>query len=191
MGKIFLIRHGQDKDNAQNILNGRRDESLTELGRSQAQKTAEKLRAYPISVIYSSPLKRAFETAQIIAKELTINDIIIDNDLIERDFGILTGRQKTDIPKYAKNILAVNGIKYFLDVQGAESFPDLYKRAEFFLNEIQRKHAEQNVLIITHEDAAKMLRAVYYGWTWEEGLKRPNIDNAQVVLLAPLNESVD
>lgn len=188
MGKIFIIRHGQDKDNAKDILNGRRNESLTELGKNQAQKTADKLSSYAIDIIYSSPLKRAMETAQIIATALGIHTVTITNDLVERDFGVLTGTPKADIPKYSQNILEVNGISYFLDAHGAESFPDLYKRAGAVLKDIQNKHPLQNVLIITHEDAGKMIRAFYYGWTWEEGLKRPNIDNAQVVALTPLNE---
>ena len=64
MGNLFIVRHGQDEDNANLTLNGRRDKPLTELGRQQAKTVATKLKNHQIDVIYSSPLKRAFETAQ-------------------------------------------------------------------------------------------------------------------------------
>jgi len=68
MLKIYLARHGQDTDNIAGILNGRRNESLTEKGIEQAHETADKIKKVGISfdVVYSSPLQRAFETAKII-----------------------------------------------------------------------------------------------------------------------------
>jgi broad specificity phosphatase PhoE len=191
MGKIFIVRHGQDEDNAQKILNGRRNRSLTDLGKKQVKKIAGELKSYNIQVIYSSPLKRAVQTAQIIAGESGIKDINIHEELTERDFGILTGKLIADIPKYSQKILHSNGIQYFLEAKGIESFPNLYKRARQVLQSIQKKHSDENVVIITHGDAGKMIRAAYYGWNWEEGLKQPNFENAQVVELKKLNANFD
>ena len=70
MLKIYLARYGQDADNISGVLNGRRNESLTEKGIEQARETADKIKKVKISfdVVYSSPLQRAFETAKIISE---------------------------------------------------------------------------------------------------------------------------
>ena len=85
MSKIYIVRHGQDEDNANGLLNGHRDKELTALGRQQAKVIAGKLKGDGIDVIYTSPLKRAYETAEIIAKELQIDQVIRDENLKERD----------------------------------------------------------------------------------------------------------
>ena len=188
MGKLFIVRHGQDEDNANGILNGRRNQPLTTLGREQAQTVAKKLHSYKIDIIYSSPLKRAFETAQIIGAKLKMNDILIHEHLIEREFGILSGKPILDIPLFAKKILKTDRVNYFLEAQGAEKFPDLYKRAQKILYEIKEKHINENVLVVAHGDIGKMMRAVHHKWTWEEGLKKPYFENTGIL---ELNESQD
>ncbi len=188
MGKLFIVRHGQDEDNANGILNGRRNQPLTALGREQAKTVAEKLHSYKIDIIYSSPLKRAFETAQIIGAKLKMNDILIHEHLIEREFGILSGKPILDIPLFAKKILKTDRVNYFLEAQGAEKFPDLYKRAQKILYEIKEKHINENVLVVAHGDIGKMMRAVHHKWTWEEGLKKPYFENTGIL---ELNESQD
>lgn len=185
MSHIFLVRHGQDTDNAAGILNGRRDTELTELGKDQAKTVAKKLADNNIQIIYTSPLKRAYETARIIAQELGIDEIIADKHLMEREFGVLTGKPIVDIPKYTDKILQTDKVNYFLEVEGSEDFPTLYERGKKILQEIQEQHPDQNVLIITHGDIGKMIRAVFHNWTWEEGLKTPYFDNTGVLELAP------
>jgi broad specificity phosphatase PhoE len=183
--KIFIIRHGQDMDNAHSILNGRRNKSLTALGRNQAKAVAQRLKRYHIAFIYTSPLKRAFETAQIVAKQLGIQKIIVREDLIERDFGVLTGKTYNEIPQYATKIIHSDGIKYFLEAKGAEVFPSVYKRAGKVLEEIQKMHTSENVLLVTHGDMAMMLQTAYHGWTWKEGLLMPYLDNTGILELSP------
>jgi broad specificity phosphatase PhoE len=185
MGKILIVRHGQDEDNANLILNGRRDKPLTDVGRKQAEKVAQKLKPLEINIIYSSPLLRAYQTAEIIAQKIGIKKIIKNTNLVERDFGVLTGRPLTDIPKFSKNILEIGKIKYFLDAKGAESFESVYQRAQKVLKEINSKHKNANILIVAHSDIGKMIRAVYRTWTWEKGLKMPYFDNAGVIELPP------
>lgn len=184
MGKIFLVRHGQDTDNEVAILNGRRDTELTELGREQAKQVAEKLKDNNVQVIYSSPLKRAYDTARIIAAELGINDVVANEQLIERDFGILTGKLVSDILKYTDKIITSDGINYFLEAEGAENFSALLERGRKILEEISQRHPNDNVLIVTHGDIGKMIRAAYHNWTWEQGLKTPYFDNTGILELS-------
>ncbi|MFH1146028.1 MAG: histidine phosphatase family protein [bacterium] len=184
MNKIFLVRHGQDMDNAAGILNGRRDTELTEVGREQAKKVAEKLRNNKVQIIYASPLRRAYETARIIGTILGIDEIIADEHLMEREFGILTGKPVSDIPKYTDKILQADQVNYFLEVEGAEDFPTLLVRGRKILQEIRQRHPSENVLIVTHGDIGKMIRAAYHNWTWEQGLKTPHFDNTGVLELS-------
>ena len=102
---LLLVRHGQDTDNQNGILNGRRDTDLTRLGKEQAEEVAIKLKKFSIDAIYTSPLKRTRETAEIINQEIKTGPLKIDSDLIERDFGVLTGKSLGDIPVFAKKIL--------------------------------------------------------------------------------------
>lgn len=183
MGKIFIVRHGQDEDNANEILNGRRNQPLTELGREQAGTVAEKLHTYKFSTIYSSPLQRALETAQIIASRLGMRDIRIHEQLIEREFGILSGKPITDIPFFAKKILKTDRVNYFLEAEGAEKFSDLYERAQRVLHEIKQKHSHDNILIVAHGDIGKMIRAAHHEWTWRDGLKKPYFENTGILEL--------
>jgi alpha-ribazole phosphatase len=66
MGKLILVRHGESELNMENIFFGHLDPKLTEKGQGQAQKTKEILSNINYKEIYSSPLKRAVETAEII-----------------------------------------------------------------------------------------------------------------------------
>ncbi len=191
MRKIFLVRHGQDTDNAAHVLNGRRDTELTELGRRQAKEVAAKLRGANIQIIYTSPLKRAYETARIIATELGIDEVMADEHLVEREFGILTGKPWSDIPKYAKKIFRGDRVDYFLDTEGAEDFPTLLARGEKILEEIRERHPDESVLIVTHSDTGKMIRAAYHGWTWEEGIATPYFANTEVLELSGKHDIVE
>lgn len=181
--KLFLIRHGQDEDNAKGILNGKRDTALTQFGRQQAYTVAQKLKDYGIDIIYTSPLARAYQTAQIIAKVIAVDEIIADQHLIERDFGILTGKPVTDISRYTDKIIISDGVNYFLDAEGAESFPTLYDRAKKILSEIQQRHRDNVILVVTHGDIGKMIRGVYYGWSWEKSLQTPYFNNTEILAL--------
>lgn len=91
MLKLYLVRHGQDRDNKNDILNGRRNEPLTEKGIKQAKRLAERIKAGKVSfdVVYSSPLWRAYKTADIITDLLGINAPEVLLDLIERDFEVI------------------------------------------------------------------------------------------------------
>jgi len=181
---VYIVRHGQDEDNAADILNGRRDRPLTQLGRKQAAMVADIVTSYDISTIYSSPLKRAYETAQIIALKSIIEPVIIVPDLIERDFGNMTGKPVADILKYSSNYIRSDKVIHFLDAEGAESMADVLKRAHRVLDGINKSQINGNFLLVTHGDIGKMLRAAFYGWSWRKGLETPYFDNAEIVELS-------
>ena len=181
--KLFLIRHGQDHDNACSLINGRRDTELSEVGKVQASDAARALRSAAISCAYTSPLTRARQTASIVAAVLGIAEPRVDSDLIERDYGILTGRPVSEIPVHATRLIEAHGFKYVIEAPGIESYAEVWKRAGRFLQRISQQYPDGRVLVVAHNEIAKMIRANFSGATWEDELRRPPLANGEVIAL--------
>ena len=171
MGKIYLARHGQDEDNAAEILNGRRDTNLTALGRTQAQALAYKIQDLGIDCIYTSPLRRAYDTGRICHEHLGLprQALRVHPDLIERDFGVLTGQPKKDIPRYSRELLETRHTLFFLSAPYAEDFSKVRERASRVLADIQ-KLSYTKILLVCHGDVGNMVRAAFYGLSIREAL---------------------
>ena len=161
MKELYIARHGQDEDNAEGRLNGRRNRPLTELGISQANTLAENIKESGLNfnVILSSPLSRAFDTAKIIAKHLEIADPIVIESLVERDLGILAGKVIKEIPTEDQKMLITDTVNYFLEPDGAETFTQLLERGSKVLDEIKKYDTP---LVVAHGDIGKMIYASYY-----------------------------
>jgi broad specificity phosphatase PhoE len=183
---IFLVRHGQDLDNANGILNGHRDMQLTEKGVFQAEELATKIAENGIRFdkVYSSPLCRAFQTASIITTRLDMEPPETLELLIERDFGCMSGKPAREIETLCSpKIMKTSGITYFLSPEGAETFPDLVIRAGKLLESIRIKHPKESLLLVTHGDFGKMLYAAFYRLGWEEVLNSFHFGNSEMMLL--------
>lgn len=194
MTKIYLARHGQDKDNEMGILNGHRDMPLTEIGIEQANQAAEKIKNSDIHFdkIYSSPLQRAYQTAKIIADCLQIDSPEKIDLLIERDFGIMTGKPIKSIAELCSpDILKTDTITYFLSPEGAETFPQLIDRANQLVRLIKSKHNGQCILLVTHGDFGKMIYAAYYKLDWQQVLTMFHFGNSELILLSENNPPED
>jgi probable phosphoglycerate mutase len=88
---IAFVRHGETAANQAGLLLGRADPSLTEVGRRQAQQLADALAAEPVARVVASPLRRAGETAALIARVHDLG-VEVDDRLIEIDYGEWDGR---------------------------------------------------------------------------------------------------
>ncbi len=97
MSRILFVRHGQSEWNAEGRWQGQADIDLSELGRRQARAAAKSLGSF--SVMASSTLSRAAETAFIISNEIGIGPIIPIPELIERSAGEWSGLTRTDIDR--------------------------------------------------------------------------------------------
>lgn len=89
--KLYLTRHGQTDWNKESRAQGRADVPLNDTGRAQARELGEKIQNLQFDAVYSSPLRRAAETAQIAAGDKY--DIIYDDRIMERSFGEYEGKQ--------------------------------------------------------------------------------------------------
>lgn len=184
------MRHGQADNNVNRVLVGRHAEShLTDYGRKQVLDTARFLKKVAIDKIYSSPVTRATETAQLICEELGM-EYEIDERLYEIELGKLVGMKYDDIiQKYGNLFLKFYADKDLtLEDYGVETFASVKRRITNFLHETVEKHQDRNVLTITHLDPIKAALALtldlkpqlLYGW---------HIHNASLTILKHQNRS--
>jgi broad specificity phosphatase PhoE len=142
---FYFIRHGQTSWNDQNLCQGCTDIELNEAGRSEAVCLANALGNLSISALFSSPLKRAFETAQLIQKVHSSHTIQIVADLREREWGTLEGASSQEMYRIEK--MEENNC-YPDSALGIES-RDLFKmRIAHAMNQILKNG--DNPLIVSH-----------------------------------------
>ena len=158
MGSIIFLRHGQAKNNTERILAGRTPGvPLTETGINQAEKAGEFLKDMNISAIYSSPIERAKNTAEIVGKHNSI-DVKIDDRLIELDMGKFTGVPYDEIFSSHGNVF----MKFYrgeLEIahNGVETFADVKKRILGMVDDVIENHPDENVVLVTHMDPIKAM----------------------------------
>ena len=146
--KIYLIRHGQTTGDLEDRYGGDYDDHLTDEGKSQSKKLAQKLKEKGIEVVFASSRFRAQETAKIIADILKIPLNTID-DIRERNaYGILTGMIKDEAKiKHPNEYEAVKNYKN--NITGAETYEHFKSRILKAFDDIASKNY-QTIAIITH-----------------------------------------
>lgn len=151
--RLYLIRHGQSAGNAEGRFGGHGPTPLSELGQQQAEKTAKMLAKENISAIYSSDLDRAIQTAEPLARLLSLN-IHTTPAFRERHVGVLEGltfdESKAEYPKdyYALVNRNINHV-----ISGGESYRHLLRRATTKLNDVLRAHTGERIAIYSHTGA--------------------------------------
>jgi broad specificity phosphatase PhoE len=94
--EVLLVRHGETDENAAARFQGRLDTRLNARGREQSRALAARLREEGVLALYSSPLRRARETAEIVGAALGL-EVVLDERLVEADAGAWSGRLIADI----------------------------------------------------------------------------------------------
>lgn len=188
LGSITLMRHGHVPKRGEKQTYGE-DVGLTPLGRTQVFASAEVLKGANINVIYSSPLIRAKQSADIVASRLGIAQVLPHSGLVERDLRGFRGMPVSEVDKYAET-LTLGGRKYIVRSRdgredGIEPLPAAYDRAKAALEEISSNHPEENVLLVTHAVTGRMLYAAHNNLSWREGLEAPfDFSNASILKLS-------
>jgi len=158
MTTIILLRHGQALNNTKRILAGRSDGiDLTYEGINQAKNIAEFIKPLNISTIYTSPIKRAQNTAEIVADHNSIN-YCIDDRLIELETGQFTGMNYDKLFSKHGNVF----LKFYegdpeIKNYGVETFSEVKDRISNIVNFVSKKHSEQKILLVTHMDPIKAM----------------------------------
>jgi broad specificity phosphatase PhoE len=152
--QLYFVRHGESEANTLRIISNRDlPYSLTETGRKQAAALAEKLYGRSFSCLYTSPILRAFETAEILSNKLQVSIECVDA-LREPDCGILEGRGDADawreLDYWKKEWL--RGCKLKLGPQGGETCSGVRQRITEFLEDLIMHYGDTDVelLLVTH-----------------------------------------
>ena len=143
MTQMLLVRHGQSEWNAAGRWQGRADPELTELGRRQAAHAAGRVGS--VDVVVASPLRRALDTARILADQLGVGPVVVDDDLAERDAGEWQGLTRAEIERAWPGHLA-DGRR----PPGYEPHETLVGRAHAALGRVEAEYRGADVLVVTH-----------------------------------------
>ena len=168
---LFLVRHGETVDNVRQIMQGQTQGCLNERGREQAAQVASRLADEPIDAIVASDLRRAIQTAEIIAVPHSL-PVKTTPLLRERDWGSFTGRFIPDL----------KGEVWPDDIESEQA---LLQRAANFLQQITTTYPGKRVVAVGHGIMNKALLAVYAGCTMREVQR---MMNAEVRILSTTAE---
>ncbi len=165
---LYLVRHGETVDNASQTMQGQTQGELNERGILQAQELSEEWKDREIDVIVSSDLKRAVDTAAIVAAPHGL-EVVKTPLLRERDWGDFTGRYIPDL----KN-------EPFPD--NVESLENLLSRAGEFITYVRETFPGKKVLAVGHGIINKAIQAVYYHKSMREIQKMSNAEVRELLL---------
>lgn len=176
---LVLVRHGQSEWNKRNLFTGWKDVDLTPEGEGEAKKGGLRLKAEGLSfdIAYTSALKRAQRTLDIILEELGQADleIIRDQALNERDYGDLVGLNKDDArEKWGADQVHIWRRSYDTPPPGGESLKDTADRVlpYFDAHILPDVLAGKNVIVSAHGNSLRALIMKLEALTPEEILKR-------------------
>jgi broad specificity phosphatase PhoE len=170
---IYFLRHGESEANVKAVFDGQGlDAKLTSLGEKQASEAAKELLSLDIKKVYSSPLKRARKTAEIVSDIIgyPVNKIEFDKRLMEHDWGSLSGHS-WDINEDIKTKLTAD----------AETNKKFQERILSFFND--HKNENHNILIVCHGGVGSMLEASRRGIDVSERYEVISYPNAHVIKL--------
>lgn len=161
---LVLVRHGQSDWNRKNLFTGWKNPGLTDQGVSEAENTGEKLKeqGFNFDVMFTSELKRAQNTGEIILEKLNEPDLttIKSVNLNERDYGDLTGMNKDKArAEFGEEQVHIWRRSYDVPPPGGESLKDTYDRViPYFESDIMPEiNDSKNVLIAAHGNSLRSL----------------------------------
>ncbi|MBR1690316.1 MAG: histidine phosphatase family protein [Oscillibacter sp.] len=164
--KIYVTRHGETDWNVLKKACGSTDRPLTERGIRQAEELAERVRGKNIQVILSSPLERAYVTAQHAAEALGGLPVTKDARLMEIDYGEFEGIDRS-LPEY-RRVRNEPAMRY----PGGESMFDVAARIYPFLDEVRATYAGKDVLLVCHGALARIIDTYFHSdWKMEDLLQ--------------------
>ena len=188
MTTYLLVRHGQTEWNRVERFRGRLDIPLNALGRAQAKALATRLSSLPIAGLYSSPLGRAHETAEVIAKALDCELEAIPG-LIDINYGQWQGLTPSQVAEkypelHTRWLKAPHRVRF----PEGESLDDVRKRATLTLQTLTARHPQETILLVGHQVVNRIILCIVLGlpnscfwhivqnnaclnrFHWEEGL---------------------
>jgi broad specificity phosphatase PhoE len=158
---IFLARHGESDWNVEKRFQGHSDRPLTERGRKQARALADLVGAEKIDAVYTSPLSRARETAEIVAARAGLEAVALP-ELREVDTGSWSGLSRADVETRFPEGFARwrSGGSGWED---GESYDEMAEQVIGALRKIAEDHPDGRVLVISHGGPIRAIHAAAEG----------------------------
>ena len=161
MGILIFLRHGQSTWNLENRFTGSEDVDLTSFGIEEARNASIFLKYYTIEFAFTSVLKRAVHTLEIILNKIGLNIPVFKSAALnERDYGDLQGLNKAStIKKYGETKVLDWRRSYQIAPPNGESLKDTYHRViPYYIAEIEPKlKAGKTILIVAHGNSLRAL----------------------------------
>ena len=160
---IILVRHGETDWNRDQVFRGRIDVALNEVGLRQARALQESLHESELDGIYSSPLKRAFETASIVGENRSVA-VTVEEGLIDIDFGKWQGLSHQKVKEEYKNLyetwLTQPQLVTFPD---GETLKEVRRRSMGVLEMVVKNNPGKTLAFVSHRVVLKVLLCTMLG----------------------------
>jgi len=162
MTRLILVRHGETEWNVSEVFRGRHDVGLSQVGISQAELLGEYLADSTIEAVYSSPLKRALNTAESVAKHHGL-DVRIADGLVDFNFGAWEGLALQEVKvKYGELFDRWLKEPHLVKIPDGESLDEVTDRARRVLDGVVSEHGG-TVVLASHRVVNKVLICAMLG----------------------------
>jgi broad specificity phosphatase PhoE len=163
MTRLFLVRHGRTGWNKEQIFRGTKDIPLDEVGRAEARLVGERLKGEEIRAVYSSPLARARETAEAIARFHNL-DVQRLEGLVDLNFGEWEGLSRQEVQERYPDLYQ-EWLKqpHQIIFPGGEGLDAVSSRAMKAVEEIISRHPQEAVALVSHRVVLKVLICALLG----------------------------
>ncbi|RLI49391.1 MAG: histidine phosphatase family protein [Candidatus Thorarchaeota archaeon] len=161
--RVFLIRHGRTAWNKDVRFRGRTDLPLDEVGFAQAEAIAARLKDSPIVAVYSSPLRRAIQTAEPLARALGL-EVSKDEGFIDINFGEWQGLSPQEVAQLYPGLYRQwLESPHLVRIPGGEGLEDVRSRAMKALKQAIERHQGQQIAIVGHQVVNRVLLCAVLG----------------------------
>src|SRR5262245_34240054 len=183
MATIVLARHGETDWNRDDRFQGHADPPLNDAGREQSRALAERLADDGIAAVYASPLLRARETGEIVARRLGLSVSTVE-ELREIDVGEWSGLTRSQVEERFPEAFA-RWLDYAHGWEHGETYEELGERVVPALLDLAEQHDGERILVVTHGGPIRAVAARVAGIGYGEARRVANVvGNCAVVLYA-------
>lgn len=187
MKKIIIVRHAEAVGNKIREFHGWTDESITKKGHLQGKQVAQRLKDTKIDVIYSSILKRTMETAEYISRQKNL-PIISREDLKEINGGLWEGMSWGDLAKhFPEEYDTWETQPHIHQMPEGECMECFQQRLIDAIEDILSKEQSENICIVTHGTAIRVLLCYFKGIPLKDIINIPWCDNTAVTIVKEEN----
>lgn len=171
--KLYVLRHCKTSFNEKNIVSGQTDCPLLEY--TVDYSILIKQSRFESYILISSPLNRCILTGKILQLQSKLQiSSFIDSRIIERNMGILEGKERCELFKEYPDYFSNGHFKEYMTPPMGESYDDFKLRITSFFYSIEKLLLENNIIICSHNQALRMLTAIIKSKRYKDISKYPN-----------------